>query len=246
MFFNNLNSLQFSFSLYDIAQSANSILSEGLRNPNSITFLIVFLAGLLTSLGPCSISLLPITIAYIGGLRAEQNPIMKSFSFCLGVIFALVILGSLSGSLGRIYGQMPSIFNSFVAILAISMGLNLIGILRFPLPTGPDPNIWTNKVPNALAPTAAGIAFGLASTPCTTPVLATLLAWISQTKSPLTGMFLLTCFGFGQIIPLLLAALTTANITKLLQFRKISQWIPPVSGSVLVTIGLLSLISQWT
>ena len=42
------------------------------------------------------------------------------------------------GFLGKIYGQIPSYYTSFVALIAIIMGLNLLGILKFQFPNGPD------------------------------------------------------------------------------------------------------------
>ena len=110
-------------------------MENGLYNPSLFTVFLVFSAGLLTSLGPCSLSLLPITIAYIGG--TDKNK-FKLISFSGGVIFSLVTLGAISGFLGQIYGQMPSYFSSIVAVIAIIMGLNLLGILKFQLPNGPD------------------------------------------------------------------------------------------------------------
>ncbi len=125
------------------------------------------------------------------------------------------------------------------------MGLNLIGILKLPLPQGPNPNLLTNKVPSSLVPIAAGFTFGLASSPCTTPVLAVLLSWITQSGSPIAGVFLLASFGLGQIIPLLLAGTVAGTIPKILAIRPISQWIPIFSGVVFITIGSLSLLGHW-
>ena len=50
-------------------------MQNGLNNPGLFTIFLIFSAGLLTSLGPCSLSLLPITIAYIGG--TEKNKFNK-------------------------------------------------------------------------------------------------------------------------------------------------------------------------
>ena len=80
-------------------------MENGLNNPGPFTVFLVFIAGLLTSLGPCSISLLPITIAYIGG--TDKNK-FKLISFSGGVVFSLVALGAVSGLLGKIYGQIPT------------------------------------------------------------------------------------------------------------------------------------------
>jgi cytochrome c-type biogenesis protein len=131
-----------------------------------------------------------------------------------------------------------------VAVVAVLMGLNLLGLLRLPLPAGPDPEQWRRRVPAPLAPVAAGLAFGLAATPCTTPVLAVLLAWMAQNGRPLVGMALLTSFGAGQVLPLLLAGTAAASLPRLLQLRQIGSWVPPLSGVVLLTTGALTLLAQ--
>ena len=221
------------------------IINNGLANPTPLTLFIVFTGGLLTSLGPCSLSLLPITVAYLAGFKSKQKPLQKTFSFCSGIVISLVVLGSLSGFLGKIYGQLPGFFSIFISLLAIIMGLNLLGILKISLPSGPDPEAWTNQVPSAFAPISAGLAFGLASSPCTTPVLAVLLAWVGKQGNPMSGTIFLASFAMGQIIPLFVAGTFAASIPKLLSLRPIGKWVPPISGVILFSIGLLSLLSIW-
>ena len=111
------------------------------------------------------------------------------------------------------------------------------------MPPGPDPNFWQKKVPTPLAPLTAGLAFGLAASPCTTPVLAVLLAWIAQTRDPVIGIVLLTCFGIGQVLPLFIASTAAAAIPKLLALRPLSRWIPPISGAILLGTGFLTLLA---
>ena len=239
----NISSISLIFS--DLTRNGEQILNNGLNNPNPLSLLIVFMGGLLTSLGPCSLSLLPITIAYLAGFKNNQNPLLRTFSFCSGIVLSLVILGSLSGFLGKIYGQLPGFFSIFISLLAIIMGLNLLGFLKFSLPSGPDPDVWKNQVPTALAPVSAGLAFGLASSPCTTPVLAVLLAWVAKQGNPFSGTIFLGSFAIGQIVPLFLAGTFAASIPKLLSLRPIGKWIPPISGVIFLTVGLLSLLSIW-
>jgi len=112
------------------------------------------------------------------------------------------------------------------------------------LPAGPDPERWRQRVPAPLAPLAAGLAFGLAATPCTTPVLAVLLAWMAQNGRPLVGMVLLTAFGAGQVLPLLVAGTMAASLPTLLRLRVLGRWIPPISGVVLLTTGALTLVAR--
>ena len=217
-------------------------MQNGLNNPGPFTIFLVFSSGLLTSLGPCSLSLLPVTIAYIGG--TEQNK-FKLISFSGGVVFSLVVLGAASGFLGKIYGQIPPFYTSVVACIAIIMGLNLLGILKFQLPNGPDLKIIEDKIPPFLAPFSIGTTFGLASSPCITPVLATLLAWVSQAQNPTISITFLFFFGLGQVTPLIIAGATTENLKNFLKLRKFSQVIPTLSGIFLVSLGLLNLFSNW-
>ena len=205
----------------------------------------MFAGGALTSLGPCSLSLLPVTLAYLAGFEAKQAPWQRSALFCSGIVGALVVLGSLSGLVGRIYGQVPDVVPSLVALLAVVMGLNLLGVVRIPLPSGPDPLRWTKRVPAPLAPIAAGLVFGLAASPCTTPVLAVLLGWISTSGSPLVGVLLLASFGVGQVLPLLIAGSAAASVPQLLALRPIGRWVPPFSGAVLICTGMLTLLARW-
>ena len=216
-----------------------------MESPGPLTLIIVFISGLLTSLGPCSLSILPITIAYLAGFNSSQNPFLRSLSFCSGIIFSLVMLGIISGLFGKIYGQLPSVVSFAVPIITILMGLNLLGIFQIRLFNGPDPNQWKEKVPKRLAPIAAGVAFGLVASPCTTPVLAVILTWIAKDGNPLSGVVFLACFGSGQIIPLLIAGTTAAAIPNLLSIRAITSWIPTLSGVFFLIIGLLNLFSKW-
>jgi cytochrome c-type biogenesis protein len=269
--------------LADWARSSEQLLRFSLGHPGPFTLALVFSGGLLTSFGPCSLSLLPVTLAYLAGFgdrdpgqgtdagttagvgaeaatgllvagadgsvavaRAARSslPWQRSLSFSGGIVLSLVLLGLASGLLGHLYGSLPTQVPLLVAVVAVVMGLNLLGLLRFPLPAGPDPDRWRRLVPAPLAPLAAGLAFGLAATPCTTPVLAVLLTWMAQSGRPLTGMLLLTAFGAGQVVPLLVAGTAAASLPTLLGLRRIGQWIPPISGVVLLTTGALTLLAQ--
>lgn len=251
--------MSFGPQLADWARTSEALLQQSLASPSPGTVAVVFAGGLLTSLGPCSLSLLPVTLAYLAGFSgptaqgpsassgapSRQTPWLRSISFAAGIVAALVLLGLVSGLLGRIYGQIPGLIPTVVALLALLMGLNLLGLLKLPLPAGPDPELWRRRVPAPLAPLAAGLAFGLAATPCTTPVLAVLLAWMAQNGKPLVGMLLLTSFGAGQVVPLLLAGTAAASLPRLLSLRQLGQWVPPISGVVLVTTGALTLVANW-
>ena len=233
----------------DWARSAEQLLQGSLASPGPWTVGLVFVAGLLTSLGPCSLSLLPVTMAYLAGFGGDntnrQPAWQRSLSFAAGIVLALVALGLSSALMGRIYGQVPGLVPLLVASLAVVMGLQLLGLIQLRLPQGPDPERWRARVPAPLAPLAAGLAFGLAATPCTTPVLAVLLGWMAQAGKPLISVLLLASFGAGQVMPLLLAGTAAASLPALLQLRAAGRWVPPISGVLLLASGGLTLVAYW-
>jgi len=233
--------------LYYLEQFANGLVSDQLVNLTPVSVGIIFLAGLLTSLTPCMLSMLPITIGYIGGYEAKGRvqAALQSTWFSLGLATTLAGLGILAAIAGRIYGQVGVGLPIVVSAIAILMGLNLLEALPFRLPsfTGME---WISKdLPEGVRSYLLGLTFGLVASPCSTPVLASLLAWISTTHDPVLGSVLLLAYTAGYVAPLILAGTFTASIKKLLELRRWSGWITPASGVLLVGFGVFSLLFRF-
>lgn len=230
--------------LYTLEHFADQLVATQLVHLTPISIGIIFLAGLLTSLTPCMLSMLPITIGYIGGYetRTRLQAATQSTWFALGLATTLAGLGILAALLGKIYGQVGLGLPIIVSLVAILMGLNLLEALPIPLPAwgGMD---WISKdLPQGTRSYLIGLTFGLVASPCSTPVLATLLAWIATTKDPILGSALLLSYTIGYVAPLILAGTFTASIKKLLELRRWSSWITPASGALLVGFGVFSLL----
>ena len=67
-------------------------------------------------------------------------------------------------------------------------------------------------VPPPLQAYLVGATFALAASPCSTPVLATLLGWVSTAEDPFTGAGLLLAYSCGYVAPLLVAATATVSM----------------------------------
>jgi cytochrome c-type biogenesis protein len=239
-----LQSLQ--TQLYQLEQYANNLVSIQLSHLSLTSIIIIFIAGLLTSLTPCMLSMLPITVGYIGGYESNNklNALLQSSWFSLGLATTLAILGIIAASLGKIYGQIGIGLPIIVSLIAIIMGLNLLEIipLKFPSLGATD---WIKKdFPPAIRSYLLGLTFGLIASPCSTPVLASLLAWVANTQDLILGAGLLISYTLGYVAPLIVAGTFTATIKKLLEIRRWSSWINPVSGALLLGFGVFSLFSR--
>lgn len=66
----------------------------------------------------------------------------------------------------------------------------------------------------ALQAYLAGLTFALAASPCSTPVLATLLAYVATADNPALGGALLFTYCLGYVGPLLTAAAFTGALSR--------------------------------
>jgi len=74
--------------------------------------------------------------------------------------------------------------------LAIIMGLNLLEVVELQLPSffsDFDPRAAAANLPSSVQAYLAGLTFALAASPCSTPVLATLLGYVATSRVCIIG-----------------------------------------------------------
>ncbi|TBR60813.1 cytochrome C biogenesis protein [Westiellopsis prolifica IICB1] len=239
-----LENLQTQF--YEIEQFANSLVSNQLTHLSLLSVGIIFFAGLITSLTPCMLSMLPITVGYIGGYEAKSRlqSAAQSTWFALGLATTLASLGIVAALVGKVYGQIGIGLPIIVSVIAILMGLNLLEALPLQMPSFGGTDWISQELPQGVRAYAIGLSFGLVASPCSTPVLASLLGWVANTQDLILGAVLLISYTAGHVAPLILAGTFTASIKKILELRRWSSWINPISGALLVGFGVFSLVSR--
>jgi cytochrome c-type biogenesis protein len=232
--------------LYQLEHFADKIVDGQLTHLSFISIAVIFLAGLLTSLTPCMLSMLPITIGYIGGYEAKSRlqAAAQSTWFSLGLATTLAILGIVAVIFGKVYGQIGIGLPIIVSILAILMGLNLLEALPIQFPSFGSMDWISEELPQGVRAYCIGLSFGLVASPCSTPVLASILGWVAEQQDFFMGGVLLLSYTLGYVMPLILAGTFTASIKKILELRRWSGWINPVSGVLLIAFGVFSLLSR--
>ncbi|MBE9170530.1 sulfite exporter TauE/SafE family protein [Pleurocapsales cyanobacterium LEGE 06147] len=232
--------------LYQLEQFAEQLVSVQLTHLSLLSVGVILIAGLLTSLTPCMLSMLPITIGYIGGYESQgrRQAVIQSTWFSLGLATTLAGLGIIATGIGKVYGQIGIGLPIIVSLVAIAMGLNLLEILPLRFPSLGATDWIAEDLPPAVRSYLLGLTFGLVASPCSTPVLATLLAWVAATQQVVVGAGLLLAYAAGYVAPLILAGIFTATLKKLLELRRWSGWIDPVSGALLLSFGIFSLLTR--
>ena len=203
--------------------------------------LISFLGGVLASVSPCSLSMLPIIIGYIGGYSKESplKVLIQMILFVFGTSIVFTAIGILCALTGRVFVSIaPSYFYLIIASIILIMGLNIVGILEFNVPVLIKQLPKNNSKNNYLFPILIGAVFALAGTPCSTPILASIMALASAADNLLYAVVMLFLFSLGQGIILILAGIFTSFLKKLKQYSNVSEIILKISGILLILSAL--------
>jgi thiol:disulfide interchange protein DsbD len=164
------------------------------------TFAAVYASGLLTSLTPCVYPLLPIVIGYLGskegGLRSR---LAASLSYIVGLSLVYTALGMAAALTGSLFGAVAS--NTWVylafGVLLLFLGGNMMEWYYIPLPNLAGLAPESVKRSPWLGPFVMGLTSGMVASPCTAPVLASLLVFVASKKAVVTGGLLMFSFSMG-------------------------------------------------
>ncbi len=212
-------------------------------------FIFVFLAGVLTSLTPCLLPILPLTIAVLGKGHSHDKKWIKfrnALIYVLGVAFTYSTLGVIAASSGSLFGSIlshPGVQITF-AILFILMGIAQFGFIEVQTPLKLQ-NMFHNWGHDTKGIFASGLVSGLIASPCVGPVLVGILTYIAQTQDKWLGFWLMFDYalGIGQL--LLIVGVSTQLLYKFPKSAVIMKTAKTILGVALIASGLFYLSLLW-
>jgi cytochrome c biogenesis protein CcdA len=215
------------------------IIEQAVAGNTMIAFLAVFAAGILFGLGPCSLTAIPLVIGFVGGYAGgdRRKAFLYSLFFALGLALTLAALGVTAVLMGKLFGKVGPGWYIFLAILALAMGLNLLGVYEINFAPGNIKGSYRGIVGAFLL----GLLFGVVLAPCATPVLVILLALVAMKGQALYGALLLLTFGVGKSIIVVVAGTFTGIVDGLAQSKgaaSLSRLLRMGSGVLIILVGL--------
>ncbi len=195
-------------------QDDDSRLASALRGGRlALIVPLFFVAGLLLSLTPCVLPMVPILSSIIVG-QGEQVTRWRGFTlalaYALGMALLYTALGVAAGLLGEglaAWLQKPWVLASFAALLVL-LSLSMFGLYELQLPAALRDGLSSRGNSLRGGQYAGVFAMGglsaLVVSPCVAAPLAAALLHISQTGDAVLGGLALFVLAMGMSVPLLL------------------------------------------
>ncbi|MBK6725805.1 MAG: protein-disulfide reductase DsbD [Xanthomonadales bacterium] len=197
------------------AEGSADFFADSLRGGNRAFAMLVFLlGGIGLAFTPCVFPMVPILSGIVAGAGAGDN-LSTRRAFVLSLVYVLasalvftivgVIAGLASQNLQALF-QKPWILSSF-ALVFVALALSMFGFYDLQLPSRWQTKLTTasNRVEGGSLTGVAimGVLSALIVGPCSGPLLAGAVVYISQTRDPIFGGLALFSLGLGMGLPLL-------------------------------------------
>jgi cytochrome c-type biogenesis protein len=214
---------------------------------------ILFIAGVLTSLTPCIYPMIPITAAIVGGSSVGDAPrprartVMLTLAYVVGLATAYASLGLFAGLSGTIFGSVstnPWLYFAMANLLVLA-ALAMLDVIPVRLPTALLNRAATagegGKVSGALI---MGAVSGLVAAPCSAPVMAAVLTWVTATKSGILGFIYLFVFSLGMCTLLVVVGLFSGSVARLPRAGEWMVWVKRLFALIMLAVAEYYLVQM--
>ncbi len=200
-------------------------LSQLMDAAPGLAILGAFLWGVMSVLlSPCHLTSIPLIVAYIGeqGKMSVKRAFYTALSFSIGILVTIGIIGVVTAMMGRMMGDIGKWGNYIVAVVFFVVGLYLLDIIPINIPGLSGVKFKQRGLGAAFL---LGLIFGIALGPCTFAYMAPIIAmtFSSSGKGILFGIALMTAYGSGHCLVIVLAGTFTEWIQRYLNWSEKSK-----------------------
>lgn len=209
-----------------------------------INVFLAFGAGFLSFISPCTLPLYPAFLSYITGMTLDElktergmlqrRAILHTLFFLLGFSIIFIVIG-LGASLAReFFVNYQTLLRQIGAILIVVFGLMIVGLLQIDFLMKDRKFQFKNRPSGYVGSVLIGLAFAAGWTPCTGPILMSIIALASA--NPSSGFSYMFAYFLGFAVPFFVLSFF---ISRMSWIRTHSQKIVKVGGYVMLAVGVL-------
>lgn len=233
---------QLSSSLDYLISLVENIYQQWFEQQNTsnpfILLPLAFIGGLLASVSPCILALLPVNLSYIGTLKIDsrRDAFVKAGLFVLGTVTVLSLFGLFSSFASAVLVDYRGYINIVIGGVILLMGLSFAGLFQLPLPQ-------TQLSLPVAGPYSVGLTFALVSSPCASPVLFAVLAAAAATGSLVLSTLTMVSYALGYTAVIFFASLFTGLVKYSRVILSKSEWVIRLGSAALILAGGYYLIN---
>ena len=205
---------------------------------NLIDYVFSFLGGVLVSFTPCVYPLIPVSVSYISAQsNSRSKGFVLSFIYVTGIAITYSLLGLVASLTGKFFGNISShpITHLVVGAVIVIFGFSMLGLFNIPFSVKVNPSKYQKR--NYFSTLLLGITSGLIISPCLTPALGAILAYLATKKNIVYGMSLLVVFAYGMGLIFILAGTFGGFLVNLPKSGKWMAYIQRAAAVLLLIMG---------
>lgn len=214
-----------------------------------VNIFLAFGAGLLSFISPCCLPLYPAFLSYITGasineLKSENAMLQKrslihTIFFLLGFSVIFIAIGFGTSFIGELFLDYQDLIRQIGAIFIVFFGLVVLGVFTPDFLMKEKRIQFKNRPAGYLGSSLIGMAFAAGWTPCTGPILASVI--FLAASNPGSGLLYMMAYTLGFAIPFFILSFFIGRMNWI---KKHNVMIMKIGGVIMIIMGIM-LFFDW-
>lgn len=207
-----------------------------------LALILSLFAGLVASFSPCTLSSIPLLIGYVQGTGVKDNKKAFKYSliFSIGIGLTFTLIGVFTAWVGKAFLGAGKLWYIVLSFIMIGAGLQILDVI----------NIFGDKKESCKIPKKReglidafflGVLSGILASPCATPIMAAIIAFIAASGNLVLGVLMLLMYSVGHSILIILAGTSFGLVEKIADSKsgqKIGKVLKNALGIIILLAGL--------
>lgn len=211
---------------------------------DNITTAGIFSAGMLSFFSPCVLPMLPIFSLMLsesvdGHEKKSWHIYVNSICFLCGFTFVFLVMGATASLVGQWFLNYQDFLRKIGAVIIFIMGLSLTGALSTSILGQDFRPLMRHRFRGPMGSFLLGLAFTTGWTPCTGPILTTILVYAGASSTVKIGILFLFIYSLGFSIPFFLIGIVFRKY--LPYMRWFYKWLPIIQKAAGYLFIILSI-----
>lgn len=206
-------------------------------------------AGFLSFISPCCLPLYPAFLSYITGMSVgelksenamlQKRSLLHTLFFLIGFSIIFIAIGFGTSFVGQFFLQYQDLIRQMGAIFIVVFGLIVVGVFKPEFIMKERRFEIKNRPAGFIGSTVIGMAFAAGWTPCTGPILMSVIALAAS--NPGSGVLYMIAYSLGFAIPFFILSFF---IGRMQWIRKHNVKIVKIGGYLMIVMGIV-LFFDW-